>query len=487
MHWRTTNSKSIIRIFILFWIFGTYYATAQDVTPEAADDTLIAQASAVTDSVKKPSNFQRYKIDGVAAVVGQYLVLESDIAKTRIDIQTRMTDEADITDCQLVGLLMENKLFSHAAQLDSVVNSTVTDAQVMSQVDQQMSQLMQHFGSIDKLLTYYRKNSEKELRDELYKIDREMQLAEAMQRHITDEVEITPEEVRKFFDDIPEDERPFFSDEVEIAEIVIKPQIPQSEIDRVVNQLNEIRDDIIDNGASFNTKAVLYSEDGTSANGGKMTITRKDPLDKDFKEIAFSLREGEVSMPFKSAFGYHIIQVDKVLGQKRDIRHIILIPKPLSESLAEGRDRLDSLRTRIENGEISFADAAKKYSEEEMTKGNGGKLFNPMSGDTRFEMTKIDPRMYSEVRRLKEGEISRVLSDQDRLGKTYYKIISVIAFYPEHKADYAKDYTRIKDLALQNKQMKAIAEWRKKEIEETYIKINGDYRDCEFQANWLKN
>jgi len=499
MHWKMINLKSInkglfLSLILSFIIFKTQAQIPEENTNSLRDTTItgsdptvqLSQAESPLDTMKNNS-FQRYKIDGVAAVIGEYLILESDIEKGRLEFESQMDGEHNITDCEIIGHLMENKLFSHAALQDSTVHGMVTDGQVLAQVEQQINHFVQRVGSMKKLLELYRKDSEEELRDELFKIDKEMQLAEAMQNHITDEIEVTPEEVREFFNSIPKDELPRFSDEVEIAQITIKPKIPQAEIDKVVNQLRDMREDIVENGASFSTKAVLYSQDGTSMDGGKMRITRQDPLDKDFKEIAFSLREGEVSEPFKSSFGYHIVQVDKVLGQEREIRHIILMPKETKSSLEEAKQKADSIKTIINAGEITFKEAAKKYSDDEETSGDGGQLINPETGDSRFELTKIDPRMYSEVKRLKEGEISRPLSDQTRTGQKYYKIITVTGLYPEHVADYSKDYTRIKDFALRNKQRKEIHKWRKDEIDDTYIKVSGDYKDCEFQSNWLKN
>jgi len=485
--------KKILSLIVIPFFTLTIYAQIQNQSDFLRDTIItgsdpeiqLSQTTSPLDTMADNS-FQRYKIDGVAAVVGQYLILESDIQKGRLEYESQMEGD-HITDCELMGYLMENKLFSHAALQDSTVYGNVSEAQIYAQVDQQVNHFVQRVGNMKKLLELYRKDSEKDLRDELFKINKEMHLAEAMQDHITDQIEITPEEVREFFNSIPEKERPRFSDEVEIAQITIEPKVPQSEIDKVVNQLREMREDVVENGASFSTKAVLYSQDGTSMQGGRMVITRKDPLDKDFKEVAFSLREGEVSQPFKSSFGYHIIQVDKIMGQEREIRHIILIPKETSAALAEAREKIDSIRIKINNGEISFKEAARKYSDDEETRGDGGQLINPQTGDTRFEMTKIDPRIYSEVKRLKEGEVSRIISDETRTGKKYFKLISVLAHYPEHVADYAKDYTRIKDFALRNKQMKEIHKWRKEEIEDTYIKVSKEYQDCEFQSNWLKN
>src|SRR5699024_4224357 len=203
----------------------------------------------------------------------------------------------------------------------------------------------------------------------------------------------TPEEVHQYFENIPEDERPRFGDEVEMAQVTIKPKVSQKQIDKVVNRLNEMRDEILNGNSSFATKAVLYSEGSTSTRGGKMIISRNDPLDKDFKQVAFSLREGEISKPFKSSFGFHIIKVEKILGQKRQIRHIILMPDVTDDALAAARERIDSIRTLITSDSISFALAAKKFSDDEDTRSEGGQMINSNTGDTYFEMTKIDPRI----------------------------------------------------------------------------------------------
>jgi len=293
--------------------------------------------------------------------------------------------------------------------------------------------------------------------------------------------------VRAYFAGIPEDKRPIFGDEVEIAQILIKPEIPQSEKQKVIDRLNEFREDVVENEASFATKAVLYSQDpGSSKDGGRMVITRKDGLDKEFKDTAFSLQEGEVSEPFESQFGFHIIKVDKVIGQNLEIRHILLIPDVTNATMEKAKKQVDSIRTQLVAKELIFADAAKKYSDEEQTAANGGKLINPTTGDTRFEINKIDPSLYDQTVNLKEGDVSLVLTDQDRTGRVFYKIITVNKRYPEHKADFAQDYLKIKELALRDKQLDAIEKWQEEKIADTYIKINGTFRNCDYQSNWLK-
>ncbi len=343
-------------------------------------------------------------------------------------------------------------------------------------------------GSLEKVLEFYKKDSEEEFRAELFEINKQNRLASEMQRKIVDAVEITPEEIRAFFSSIPEDERPVFGDEIEIAQIVVKPEIPQEQRTEIINRLNEMRADVVDNGASFATKAVLYSQDpGSRSSGGKISLTRKDPFVKEFKDAAFSLQEGEVSKPFQTEFGYHILTVDKIRGQQVDVRHILLIPDVTEETKQKAFDEIENVRQRITNGEIDFSEAAKEISDEEETRESGGKLINPTTGDTRFELTKIDPLLYEQVVNLEKGQVSRILTDQDNTGRPFYKIISVTNRYPEHKANYAQDYNRIKELALRDKQLQAIEKWQKEKISETYVKVNGEYRDCEYSSNWLKN
>ncbi|GAA0872006.1 peptidylprolyl isomerase [Gangjinia marincola] len=444
-------------------------------------DSIITTVEKMSDSVVP---FKRYKVDGVAAVVGEYVILNSDIQKMYADLEAQGASKEDITQCNLFGSLLENKLFAHQAEQDSTI--VVSDSEINATVDQQVAGFVQQIGSMEKLLAFYNKDNEADLRSELYKVNNENILARRMQQNVVDNVEVTPEEVRAFFDKIPEDERPLLGDEVEIAQIIIEPEVPESEKQKVIERLNQFREDILYNGASFATKAILYSKDGTAKDGGAMSITRKDPLDRTFKDIAFSMQEGEVSEPFESQFGWHIIQVDKILGQRLDIRHIILMPEVTSYTVEKAQKKLDSIRTQIVADSITFQAAARKFSDQEETRQDGGKLVNPRTGDTRFELSKIDPTIYNQVVNLKEGEVSLILTDQTRTGQTFFKIVTVLKRYDEHIANYAQDYSKIKELALREKQLKAIQGWQEEKIQETYVKINGDFKTCNFASNWLK-
>lgn len=485
MQLKTNNLKFIINstavLFIVFGLGNSGFAQEVIVT----DSTAIQPKTEIAEATVIPENGERVKVDGIAAVVGGFVVLDSDIDLMYKDLKSQGVSTADVSDCQLAGSLLENKLYAHHAIQDSII---VADAEIGNMVDQQISQMVGQIGSMEKVLNFYKRDTEDDFRKELFEINKQRELSTRMQQKIVEDVEITPDEVRAYFENIPEEDRPFFGDEVEIAQIIIKPEIPQSEKQKAIDRLNEFRDDVIENEASFSTKAVLYSQDpGSAPDGGKMLITRSDGLDKEFKDTAFSLQEGEISEPFASMFGYHIIKVERVIGQNLEIRHILLIPDVTSATVENAKKEIDSIRFQIVNKEITFEKAAEKFSDEEQTAANKGKLINPTTGDTRFELTKIDPEIYDQVVNLEEGEVSLILSDQDRTGRSFYKLITVNKRYPEHKANFAQDYMKIKELALRQKQLDVISDWLEEKIADTYIKINGKFRNCDYGSNWLKN
>jgi peptidyl-prolyl cis-trans isomerase SurA len=475
--------------FLLVLLFSTAMLQAQTVVePDStgvakSNDSIAVETPAVPKDTIKP--FKRYKAEGVSAVVGEYVILDSDIDKAYVEMKSQGISIDDISRCQLLGKLMEDKLYAHQAKQDSL---TVTDSEINGMTDQQIQYIVSEIGSEEKAVAYYKKNSMAELRSELFEANKNNKLASLMQQKIIEKVEVTPEEVRNFFFSIPEKERPVFGAEIEIAQIVIDPEITQKAIDDVIARLNQIRADILENGASFSTKAVLYSKDPGSASKGGLYkgITRDSPWAKEFKDKAFSLLEGEISEPFETEFGWHILKVEKIRGQEVDVRHILLFPEVSQASIDKAQQKIEDIRKQIVSGEMTFAEAARKYSDDKKTKNNGGQLVNPVTFDTKFDLSKMDPTLSAQVYNLKEGEVSKVLTDRDRTGKSSLKILTVTKKYPEHKANYAKDYERIKQLALREKQIKAINKWQNEKIEETYINVNKDYQDCDFSGNWLK-
>ena len=429
---------------------------------------------------------EREKIDGVAAVIGDFVVLESDIDKQFTQLKVSGVSMENITKCQVFGKLLEDKLYQHHAIQDSI---EVNQAEIQSYVDQQVNAFALQIGSMDKLLEYYKKDSEQELRSEMFELNKNSELSKKMQQSIVEEIEVTPEEVRQFFNSIPKSERPIFGTELRVSQIVVYPAVSKEEKQRVINRLKDFKADVIDNGASFISKAVLYSEDpGSRTKGGKYSINRKNsPMVKRFNEVAFSLSEGQISEPFETDYGFFIIYLEKIRGQEYDIRTILLRPKFTQKVINETKNRLTNIRERIVLGEISFADAAIEASDEIETRFDGGLLINPETQDYNFELTKMDPELYSQIANLKEDEVSIVYQDEDRFNPVKFKILTVSNRYDEHVADFSKDYLKIQKLALQNKQLKEIENWQNQKIFDTYINISNDFGNCEFFSNWLKN
>ncbi len=467
---KTIDYKFVLTI--CFLLFFNSFISAQEIIKDA-----VAEKPAEKTSINKQ------KIDGIIATVGDYIILDSDIDKGYLEISSQGGSIKDITRCMMLGKLLEDKLYAHQAIQDSII---VSDAEVKNMMDERLNYMLQQVGDINKVVAYYKKNSVEEFKTYFADILKEQKLSSEMRDKIVKDVEITPEEVRNFFKKIPKEELPTFGAEMEVAQIVVEPKVSKEDKQKVIDRLNGIKKDVMD-GSSFATKAVLYSQDpGSSPNGGYYKMTRKTPFVKEFKDVAFSLAEGEISEPFETTYGYHIIMVDKIKGQEVELRHILISPTVSEDALKEAKERITNIRNKIVSKEISFADAARTESDEKQTRANGGTLVNPNTQDTRFELTKMDPTLYSQVSNLKDDEVSQPLLNTDDKGKKTYKLITVTKRIDDHTADYAKDYTKIKELALKEKQINAIAKWFDAKIKDTYIKIIGEYRDCTFTNNWLK-
>ena len=361
------------------------------------------------DSIKTE---KRLKIDGVSAVVGDYVILESDVDKAYIELESQGVSTAEVSRCNLLGKLMEDKLYAHHAEQDSI---EVSNDDINNYVEQTIDYFVSQFGDIEKALAFYKKKDEQSFRAELFEVNRIQQLSQRMQSKIVEDVEVTPDEVKVFFNSIPKDDLPIFGSELEVAQIVIKPKVSPAEEKRIIEQLETMRNDVLENGSSFSSKAILYSQDpGSRSRGGRYTLDRKRPqMVKEFREQAYRLQEGEISQPFETDFGWHIVMVDKIRGRMLDVRHVLLVPTVSNAALGEAQNQLKLIKKRIDDGEISFADAAREFSDDQITRANGGVLINPATGDTRFELTKLDPQLYNQILKLEDNEISIPLLEED--------------------------------------------------------------------------
>lgn len=427
---------------------------------------------------------QKIKIDGVAAVVGKNVVLNSDIAKFKEEVAQRSSGKVTISDCEVLDEIMTQKLLAHHAVIDSM---KISEPEIKSEVERTISYFKQQLGTMDKVIEMYGFNDEEDLRKELTTIQTEQSLIRKEQAHVTEGIDVTPEEVRTYFKSLKEkNELPEFGAEIELAQIVLYIEPTEAETNRVIDKLNTLKKEV-EAGSSFRMKAILNSDDPAVAqNGGKYTLTRESPFIKEFKEVAFSLDEKEISDPFKTLYGFHIIQVEKISGQEIEVRHILIQPQIADEELAKAKTLLTDLKAKIISGEITFEEAVKKHSQDDATKNNNGLIINPYTNDTSFDLTRMDPALYARVNQLNTGEITDPFFEENPGAEKMYKIILMKNKVPAHTADFSKDYVKIQRLTLQRKNDEALDKWANTKIKDTYIKISEAYKECKFEKNWNK-
>ena len=427
---------------------------------------------------------QKLKIDGVVVVIGKNIVLDSDIDKFKQEVELRSEGKIKITDCEMLEELMQQKLMSHHAVIDSI---TVADEEISSRVDRSIQYFTQQYGSIEKVIKAYGFNDLDDLKKELNSVQKENILIEKEQQNITEKIDVTPEEVRLYYNGLKEkEELPQFPAEIELAQIVIKAIPSPEETERVIDKLNEIKKQIED-GSNFKMKAIINSDDpGVTSNGGEYSVTKESSFIKEFKEMAFTLDVGQVSKPFKSEFGYHIMQLNAIKGNTRVASHILMQLNVPEEKLNEIKRKAEKIILEIREGKLTFNDAVKKYSNDDDSKNNGGLIINPSTGESKFDLTRMDPAFYARVSDLKKGEMTEPFYDEERSGTKMFKFILMKDRTNTHTADIIEDYVKIQQLALQKKKEETIMKWSKEKIKDTYIKIGEVHNKCTFDKNWKK-
>jgi len=426
---------------------------------------------------------QKIKIDGVAVVIGKNIVLDSDIAKFKQEVELRSEGKVKITDCEMLEELMQQKLMAHHAIVDSV---TVADSEITSRVDRSIQYFTQQYGSIEKVVKAYGFNDLEDLKKELTTVQTENVLIEKEQLKVTEKVDVTPEEVRLYYVGLKDKgELPQFPAEIELAQIVLKAIPTKEETERVIAKLTEIKKQIED-GSSFKMKAIINSDDpGVTSNGGQYSVTKESAFIKEFKEMAFTLDVGQVSKPFKSLFGYHIMQLHEIKGNTRVASHILMQPEVPEDKLKEIKAQAEKIIIDIREGKLTFDAAVSKYSDDD-TKSNGGVIVNPSTGESKFDLTRMDPAFYARVSDLKKGEMTDPFYEEERSGDKMFKFILMKGRTDTHVADIIEDYVKIQQLALQKKKEETITKWAKEKIKDTYIKIGKVHSNCTFDKNWKK-
>jgi peptidyl-prolyl cis-trans isomerase SurA len=422
-------------------------------------------------------------LDKIIAQVGNEIVLKSELESQYVQYLAQGNEADDTIKCHILDQMLLQKLLVHQARVDSV---TVTEEHVEAELDKRIRYFVRQLGSEQKLEEYYNK-SILEIKTEFKDVIRDQMVVQSMHQKITGDVSASPAQVKSYFERIHPDSIPFINTEVEVAHITKKPRISDEERAAVRARLEELRGRII-NGEGFSTMAILYSHDqGSARKGGELGFTERGQLLPEFEAVAYNLKGDEVSQIVETQFGFHIIQAIERRGDRINFRHILIKPQVSSADLNNARLTLDSIANKIRNGEISFNQAAEKYSDDSDTKFSGGLLMNPNTGHSKFETDQLDPALFFNIDKLKPGEVSDPVAYLTEDGSQAYRIVQLKSRTEPHKANLKDDYQRIKEATLIELQSIAIERWMEKKKKNTYIQIDENYRSCQLMQDWLAN
>ena len=420
-------------------------------------------------------------IDRVVAVVGQNIILQSDIEAQyhQYRLQGGIKGSANTIRCEILEDLMFQKLMLNQAEMDSI---TVTDEQVNADVDRWISYFISQVGSQENLEKYYKKTMP-EIREELFRVRRDNMLVEQVQQLILSNVEVTPSEVKSCYYGMSKDSIPMVNSKYEIAHLVKKPPITLDQKLEVKDRLYKMRKRIL-NGERFSTLALLYSEDpGTAKKGGELGFKGRGEFVPEFEAAAFNLREGEISEVVETEYGFHIIQMIERRGDFVNVRHILLTVKVAPGALQEAYDELDSIAALVKNDSLTFDEAVRRFSDEK-DRVNGGVLVNPVTGGTLFDASELDQQVSFVINKMEVGDMSAPVPMKTSDGKDACRLVYLRKKTEPHKANLKDDYTLIRDLAMQKKREEIINKWIANKSGKAFIKVCDDFKDCDFRFEW---
>jgi peptidyl-prolyl cis-trans isomerase SurA len=430
------------------------------------------------------SIFGQQVIDKVVAVVGENIILHSDIEEQIDQMSISDVRVTPNTRCKLVEDLMYQKLFVNRAKADSL---EVTDEQIEQELNRRLRYFISQIGSEEELVKFYGKTLDEikaDFRDDV----KEILLIQQMQQKVVGEVKVSPLEVREFLASIPKDSIPYINAAARIAQIVILPPISKEEEKALVAQLRDFKRRV-NEGEDFGTLAYLYSKDpGSAESNGELGFMSSSELVAEFANAATGLQKGEMSDVVKTQFGYHLIQMIDRKGERINVRHILLIPQVSLRDLQKAKIVLDSLKNQIESVDtLTFAKAAVKFSTDKETRMNGGEMINPADGTNLFDMETVgqyDRNLLFTIQKLKVGEVSQSELFQTQDGKRAYRLVKLEEMTKPHVANINNDYSRLQESAKRKKENTKLEEWINENKDSAYIWVDTAYATCPFATNW---
>lgn len=413
-------------------------------------------------------------LDKIDAIVNDKIILRSDI-ENQLDLLNLRGEGEEISRCELMEQLVYNKILTTQALRDSLPLGS-------DEVEEELTRKINYFisvaGSQEAFEEYYKKTVS-QIKDDYRDDIREQMLAARMRSKILEDIQVTPSEVKAFFDKLSRDSLPYFDATMELQQIVMKPRVSDFQ-QKAAREKAEGILARIKSGESFELLASLYSEDLASAqDGGLLDWAPRGTYVKDFEAAAFKLKANEVSELVQTPFGYHIIQMIERRGDMIQVRHILIRPQSTSKDAEYAQNKLDSIRNDILEGKITFFSAVKEFSQDDQSKNVGGYVLNYETGGTILEVNKMDPTLYTLVDTMSVGAITPPTMYQADDGSIAFRIVKLVAKVDAHVADIRVDYDKIQNAARNDKETEILDRWFGKNIKKTYLMIADDYKDCE--------
>ena len=415
-------------------------------------------------------------LDKIIAKIGSEVIFHSDVEEQMAMMRDRNAKPGASERCLIIESLIAQAMLVHYAKIDSVV---VTDEEVEAEIDQRMNQILSMMNNDRKMFQEVYGQTVSEMREQVKDDMQRKLLGDRMQDQIINNVEVTPSEVQEYFNSIPKDSLPYFNAEVEIAEIVIYPQVNQTERIKALQKITDVQRQLKE-GGDFAQLALKYSDDGSGMNGGDLGWTTRGSFVPEFEAAAFQLKNGETSDIIETEYGFHILQVIERKGNRVHTRHILIRPRITDEDLAQTRAKLDSIKHLVEIDSMTFGEAVHKFGDKRVQSySNNGRMINPATSNTFFETGDLDSEIFFAIDTLEVGEITPPIEYRTQLGDYIYKIVQLQGRTSPHQASLQQDYSRIQQAATESKRNTAFSKWIKKRVDDTYIMVDPQYQRCE--------
>lgn len=426
---------------------------------------------------------QEKLVDRIIATVGSAHILQSDLELEYTQFLAQGNKPNDQVKCYILQQLLTQKLLAQQAVIDSI---EVSESEVDDQLNFRIRSMIQRAGGKERLEEFLNR-SILQHKEELRPAVAEQLKGNKMQGQIVSKIDVTPEEVKRYFNSLDADSLPYFNTEIEYAQLVIDPVLTKEEKEQFRKKAEGYRQQVL-NGSDFGTIARLYSEDGSAPYGGELGFSTRENWVKEFSAQAFRLKKGEISPVFETQFGFHFLQVLERRGEEVNVRHILVKKQPTIESLNRAKAKIDSIADLIANNKLTFNQAASVYSDDQNTKYAGGVVSNMEDRSTLIPMDQLDDvDVFNAIDPLKVGEVSKpVLYTDKRMGDRSYRIYYLRSRIPPHKANMDQDFAKIKEAARQDKVNRRLSEWFESRRETTYIDINPEFMSCEELKIWTQ-